>query len=333
MDRESADEVIACLGDERKLFTYYRDRYGIGLLCHLARYQPGGLPDVAHLKQSPYAGLLQKPRLRQTLAMLGGQPLNEAFLAAHDHDEAQQVFRLGLAIWGGGSCRARSRQQTSRPGCNLVLQLNFNRRHDAHYRRLGCRDGFFNYAGHPVSRQLNTLAWARIDLDWASGTALIEEIQSDWIRDVAWLAERVASKLRRGCPPDEPTKVYRLSCPLQVAEAYCRYLLTTYQAIWDEAMLWAAISFIREELGLQRIYYHSEASGRLLKRIRGNLPPRSLYSELPRRFCFEATAEFPEFLLREPRVARELRQQPGLRLFRLAAGGCGLPGDALENRL
>lgn len=320
MDRETADEVIACLGDERKIFPYYRDRYGIGLLRHLGRYRAGGeLPKIAELRQSPYAGLLQKPRLRQVLGTLGRQALSDELLAAHDHDRAAEVFRLGLATWGGGNYRARSRQQTSRPGCNLVLQLNLNRQHDGHYRRLGCRDGFFNYGGHPVSQQRNTLAWARIDLDWASGTALIEEIQSDWIRRVAWLAERVATKLSLGFRPDQRTVVSRLDCPLQVAQAYCRYLLATYQPIWDEAMLWAAISFIREELGLHRIYYHSESSGRLLKRIRGSLPPRSLYSELPRRFCFEATAEFPQFLLAEPRVAKELRRNPDLKLFRLTS--------------
>lgn len=55
-----------------------------------------------------------------------------------------------------------------------------------YYQRLGCPGSHFNYCGHPVSRQRNTLAWARLDLDLNSATALIEEIQSDWIRDVVW---------------------------------------------------------------------------------------------------------------------------------------------------
>ena len=42
MDYESAQEVIACLGDERKIFHYYRDRYSLGLLRQLARQQAGG---------------------------------------------------------------------------------------------------------------------------------------------------------------------------------------------------------------------------------------------------------------------------------------------------
>ncbi len=317
MDYESAQEVIACLGDERKIFHYYRDRYSLGLLRQLARQQAGGELPIAQLRQSPYAGLLQKPRLRPLLASLGRQALSEAHLLAHDYDPAQEAYVLGLGMWGGGTCRARSRQQTSRAGCNLVLQLNFSGRHDRHYARLGLAPGHFNYRGHPVSRERNTLAWARIDLDWASGTALIEEIQSDWIRDVAWLAERMAARLRLGTSPDAPVKFPFFNCSIQHALDYCQHTLAAYKPIWDEAMLWAAISFIRDELGLPHIYCHSEQSGQLLKRINGNLPPRSLYTDLPRRFCFTPTREFPDFLLREARVRKELKQQPELGLFRL----------------
>lgn len=316
MDNESADEVIACLGDERRIFHYYRDRYSLGLLRQLAQQAGGQLP-LNRLRQSSCAGLLQKPRLRQMLASLGKQSLSEAFIAGHDHDPQQEAFVLGIDRWGGGSYRAR-RQQTSRPGCNLVLQLNLSRRHDANYASLGCAPGLFNYRGHPVSGKRNTLAWARIDLDWASDTALIEEIQSDWIRDVAWLAERLQSKLRLGAQLDSPAKLYRLDCSIRTALDYCRQTLATYRPLWDEAMLWAAIGFIRDELGLAQIYYHSEQSGRLLKRIAGGLPPRTLYSELPRRFCFSATQAFPEFLLREPLVCKELKRHPDLSLFRLA---------------
>lgn len=314
MDNESADEVIACLGDERRIFHYYRDRYSLGLLGQLAR-QAGGQLALNQLRQSSCAGLLQKPRLRQMLASLGKQALSEAFIAGHDHDPQQEAFVLGIARWGGGSYRARRRQQTSRPGCNLVLQLNLSRRHDADYARLGCAPGLFNYRGHPVSGKRNTLAWARIDLDWASNSALIEEIQSDWIRDVAWLAERLQSKLRRGAQLDSPAKLYRLDCSIRTALDYCRQTLATYRPLWDEAMLWAAIGFIRDELGVAQIYYHSEQSGRLLKRITCGLPPRSLYAELPRRFCFKETQEFPEFLLREAQVRKELKSHPDLSLF------------------
>lgn len=317
MDYESAQEVIACLGEERKIFHYYRDRYSLGLLHHLVSRQVSGEFPLAQLRQSAYAGLLQKPRLRPLLASLGKQVLSEAVLLAHDYDPAQESFVLGLDLWGGGSYRARSRQQTSRAGCNLVLQLNFSRRHDQGYRELGCQPGLLNYRGHPVALARNTLAWARIDLDWASGTALIEEIQSDWIRRVAWLAERMNNKLCFGCRPEAPARVLGLTCSIQTTLAYCQKALSTYKPIWDEAMLWAAISFIRNELGLMHIYYHSEDSGRLFKRITGNLPPRSLYTELPRRFCFTPTPMLPEFLLNEARISKALKRHSCVEMFRL----------------
>jgi len=321
MDRQTADEVVACLVGERTLYHYYRDRYSIGLLRHLSRQ---GALSVAALKQSPYAPLLQKPRIKNVLADIGGKQLDEFQLARHDYDTDQNDFVLTLDTWGSDCKRERCRKQTSRPGYNLVLQLNFCRRHDQLFQRLGSDDSLFNYYAHPVSRRRNTLAWARLDLDWQSGTALIEEIQSDWIRHVAWLAERVASRLRAGRPPNEVTRVYGLQCSLQAARDYCDFALPRYQTIWAEAMLWAAIAFLREELGLHRIYYHSADSGRLLKRIKGNLPPRSLYSDLPRKFCFEPGVEAPEFLLRDNGVRKTLKQQPGLSFFRLARPAIGL---------
>lgn len=314
MDRQTANEVVACLVGERTLFHYYRDRYSIGLLRHLSRQQA---LSVAALKQSAYAPLLQKPRIKNVLADIGGKTLDECHLAGHDYDADQDAFVLTLDTWGSERRSEQRWKQTSRPGYNLVLQLNFCRRHDRHYQALGCADGGLNYRGHPVSRCRNTLAWARLDLDWPSGTALVEEIQSDWIRRVAWLAERVACRLQSGKKPTDEISLYGVHCSLQTARDYCHFVLTRYAAIWAEAVLWAAIAFLREELGLFRIYYHSADSGRLLKGIKGNLPPRSLYTDLPRKFCFAAGAEAPEFLLRDNAVCKTLRQQSGLSFFRL----------------
>lgn len=315
MDRQTADEVVACLVGERTLYPYYRDRYSLGLLRHLSRQGP---LSVAALKDSPYAALLHKPRVKNVLAELGGRRIEECLLAGHDYDEAQETFLLTLDTWGSQRRSERRWRQTSRPGYNLVLQLNFCARHDARYARLGCTDSRFNYYGHPVSSRRNTLAWARLDLDLASGTALIEEIQSDWIRRVAWLAERVAWRLRSGQTLDDEARLYGLHCSLRTAQEYCDFVLTRYSAIWAEAMLWAAIAFLREEIGLTRIFYHSAEGGRLLKRIQGSQPPRSLYTELPRKFCFAPTGEAPEFLLAEPEARKTLRQHPELSFFRLA---------------
>ena len=55
---------------------------------------------------------------------------------------------------------------------------------------------------------------------------------------------------------------------------------------------------------------HRPETGAALKGIEGILPPRSLYTDLPRSFCFAPVAELPEFLRprfwrRSPRAARE----------------------------
>ncbi len=316
MDRQTTEEIISCLEGTRTVLPYYRDRYSIGLLRQLSRSRRNVPLRVAALKQSRYAPLLQKPRVKTALARLGNQPLDDLFLAAHDHDPDQEHFVLTLGTWGSEQ-RAKYRvQQTSRPGLNLVLQLNLSRQHDGHYRKLGCPLSQFNYRGHPVSTQRNTLAWARIDLDWETGSALIEEIQSDWVRRIDWLAGRVDRRLAGGHAPEAPLNFWGLQCALKTARAYCAHVLERYASIWAEATLWATLQFIRDELGIHHVFYHSEPGGRLLKGIRHSAPPRSLYTDLPRRFCLMPTEDAPEFLWRDPDARSILRKHPGLSFFR-----------------
>ncbi len=61
--------------------------------------------------------------------------------------------------------------------------------------------------------------------------------------------------------------------------AMCRYyesVLSSHTDIWAEAMLTAAISFIRDELGFTTIFYHDYETGKALKHIGRRGPPRSL---------------------------------------------------------
>ncbi len=318
MDLHVAQEILACLQGERTVFPYYRDRYSIGLLRHLSQRSPSGPGfSVAALKQTPYAPLLQKPRVRTLLAGRGHGPLDAPYLALHDHDPQQSHFILNLALWGSARRSERRHRQISRPGFNLVLQLNFNTEHERRFRALGCRLSRFNYWGHPVSCLRNTLAWARLDVDLAANCALIEEIQSDWVRNVAWLEERARGKLAAGHPASASTKIYGLECSLATTLDYCVHVRTRYSALWAEAMLWAAIHFIRDELGINGVYYHSERGGQLLKGITGTAPPRSLYTDLPRRFCFTPTREVPAFLSDDKDVQRALRRHPDTHFFRL----------------
>lgn len=66
-------------------------------------------------------------------------------------------------------------------------------------------------------------------------------------------------------------------------------------------MLAAAVDFIVDELGLRRIYFHSYETGKALKRCN---PPRSLYTDIPRKFCFQNITEAP-FFLAEDRFFRK----------------------------
>lgn len=318
MDIATANEVRACLGTSRTLFHYYKDRYGIGLLRQFARESGNrvGVP-VAAIKQSRLAPLTQKPRIKSVLAQFGGSRIDEPLLALHDYDETQIPFTLTLDTWGTERLTQWRDKQTSRPGYNLVLQLNFCREHDLAYRKLGAADGLFNYGGHPVSARRNTLAWARIDFDWRDDSALIEEIQSDWVRRVAWLSGACQRRIAGNPYIFAPTRFYRLECPLATTLHYCELILNHYRDIWAEAMLWAAIDFIYNEIGIKRIFYHSVESGRLLKNIGGSLPPQSLYTDLPRKFCFEITGDVPAFILGQGRNEKKLQRHPAAKLQKL----------------
>ena len=94
------------------------------------------------------AGLLQKPIVKNALALAGDG------LLAQEHLDLQwplslETYVLTLARWGEG---AGSWEQTSRPGSNLVLQLNFSRGHDRAYDRFLKPDseGPFTCGNHPV---------------------------------------------------------------------------------------------------------------------------------------------------------------------------------------
>ena len=57
---------------------------------------------------------------------------------------------------------------------------------------------------------------------------------------------------------------------------------------------------------MRKIYYHTHASGARLKDIgHGRLPPKSVYTDLPRQFCFQEIEEGPGFV--ESACARRLR--------------------------
>ena len=335
MDRQLAEEIIACLQGERTVYHYYRDRYSIGLLSLLSRVNEAETASLHTLKNSPYAALLQKPRIKTALANLGKQTPSAAYWQAHDYDAQQEAFVLSLGTWGEERRGEWRYQQTSRPGCNLVLQMNFSGIHDREYAKLNARGEPFAYAGHPVAAHRHTLAWARIDLDLATNCALIEEIQTDWLRQVIRLESFVKRQLLAGQSLDEPIKGWhwanKLACTLRAAQNYAQFVRERY-AYWDEAMLWAALSFLSEKIGIRDIYYHTATSGQTLKHIGSRLPPRSLYTDLPRRFCFTQTTQAPIFLAQEKFYQQLIKRGQKLEFFRLVMPESSLRSESSLSR-
>ncbi len=243
---------------------------------------------MKELKQSRFAGLLNKSVVKKVAATIDGSSVNRESFESY-WPEDYEAYLLTIGQWG--SSKGWKDYQISRPGMNLVLQLNFSSKHDRQFFRWinpeGKKRPFTSYS-HPVSTDRLTLAWARIDMDLQQNEALIEEIQNDWIRNVfgwrKWLAERNNRKIKY------------TECTVKELDCYVEKGLSPHLKIWDEAMLAAAIWFLREEIGIHRIYYNTFETGRRLKHIDWSAPPRSIYTALPRKFCFEKCNDPPSFL-------------------------------------
>jgi len=306
MKQETAKEIIACLPRERTLFHYHKDRYAAWLLGEIARQGVS----IAELKRSPYARLLSRPLIKQLISAKG-----DGMLRADDFDyvwqEPSKTFMLTLDTWEG---LEPEYDQTTRSGFNLVLQLNFSNEHNGYFHRMfpeELQDDLRSW-GHPTllpgdrDFRHETLAWARIDVDLDTGEALIEEIQNDWLRYARrW---RKCLSHEKNC---EYCYVQRYARSKHHKYRVLRYLeevLSPYENLWSEAMLAATLWFIYSELGIQRIYYHEFESGARLKSIHGRKPPRSLYTQLPRQFCFQPRAEHPEFLLKDRYFKKQIRK-------------------------
>jgi hypothetical protein len=292
MDKKTLNEIIACLPQGKTLFHYFKDRYALILL---SRFITNPTP-VAQLKRTNYARLLERPVIKNILAHLGQKPVNRALLE-NVWCNPSYAFLLTVSTWDG---QQWTKQQTSRAGYNLVLQLNFSNQHEQLYRRLlkPSSESTFKCYGHPVMKRgernffRETLAWARIDLDFADDQALIEEVQSDWvpIAQISW---------RKVSPTDDylPTSIYidGLEGDTTDIKTYFTQVLKPYSQIWQEALLTATITFIRDELGIHQIFYHSYNTKTMLNNCQ---PPRDLYTQLPKKFCFQKTPEAPSFLQR-----------------------------------
>ncbi len=281
MDRSEVTEIIACLPRERTIYTYARDQYAFGLLTRLARARQ----TIRDVRNSQFAALLEKPQVKNVLSACGDGRLSEDTIKEGAGSVSAHDYLLGLTVWGDPHDRLYS--QTSRRGYNLVLQLNLNHGDMRKFATLVDYPADYNVESHPSSkvsdrRHRTTLAWARLDVSWHTDEVLVEELQSDFVRIVEWYRER-----------------HRDHAAVQ---AFCK----PFRAVWQEAMLNAVVEFIWTELGVRHIYFHDHLTGAAMKRLSGELPPRSVYTELPRKFCMNARREAPQYLMQNRSARRAL---------------------------
>jgi len=289
MKKQDAEEIIRCLPQDRTLFYYFKDRYAPLLLSKaVADNTP-----IADIKKSRFSPLLNKPVVKAVLSRLGGSVLSPNDLLS-TWDPGGKHFLLTLGTWG--TDKSDYYYQTSRRGYNLVLRLNFSNQHDQPFQKLINEQYWFNTCCHPILKTgertyfRETLAWARIDLDFGYGEALIEEIQSDWVRRAR--RSYIYAKRKVDCHKKSNCKCTDIDW-YQAVVHYYEKVFHPYTDLWSEAMLAATVEFIVDELGLRRIYFHSFETGKAVKRCS---PPRSLYTDMPRKFCFQNTDVAPAFL-------------------------------------
>lgn len=284
MNKEEINEIVECMPKGRTPFYYFKDRYAL-ILMSLAFDKPASKSDV---QNAGFGRLLDKLVVKKAMGTCGSDKVSADICNTY-WPEDYCIYMLSLGEWGSNN---RRWDQMSRAGYNLVLQLNFSSEHMDKYFELVDPEGdyLFENWSHPISRgKYRTLAWARMDICLESNEALIEEIQNDWVR--------YARSARRDADQRIESRLWYADCVShENVLKYVDEVLAPHAKLWDEAMLAATIWFLREEVGIKRIYYHTHKSGSELKRIRYRQPPRSLYTTLPRKFCFEETNECPEFL-------------------------------------
>ncbi|MDM8566840.1 hypothetical protein QUF74_14450 [Candidatus Halobeggiatoa sp. HSG11] len=289
MNQQQVNELIQILSQERMLFYYFKDYYAFLLLSYLI---DDGL-SIQEIAQTKFSRLLNKPTIKQAISYSGDGFLTREKLFSY-LSPIQECYLLTLGDWGEENDRWWS--QTSRHGKNLVLQLNFSNKHNKPYHKLiKPNEDYhpFENECHPIATEnFHTLAWSRIDISDDYEYALIEEIQNDWIRE--------AISIRNETEGDNTH-----------LDIYIDDVLKPHLKIWDEAMLASTIWLLKEEIGINKIYYHTHNSGNMLKNISENYaPPKSIYTKLPEKFCFIETENVPPFLQGKIDIYQEENKVP-----------------------
>jgi hypothetical protein len=296
MNKQQLEEMQYCLSDGKINYTYFKDKYCMFLLQHFITQSIS----VNALKKSHYAQFCNKPKVKQWLSHCGSKFIEPEMIMALWQNELHH-FTVTFGQWGGDS---PSWQQTCRKGYNLVLQLNFSKTHDRMYEKVTLENSSpFTFSGHPVSSKRNTLAWSRLDFSGDFSEVLIEEVQNDWLRR----ADRVLTQFE--IRTDE---AYFTRCGINFnADLFRKYFdtfLKPIKALWDEAILCATLEFLAKEIGVKHVYYYEHNTGATLKSLKYSVPPKSLYTKLPKKFGFKQVNHAPDFINQDRFSQKKLRR-------------------------
>lgn len=328
MKPEFQKELCALLPETIE-FPYFPEREASWLLSR----RLAGPTRIGRLRRGPEQSLLDREGVRDVVANCGDgmisperlKPLADpivALAAAEEScpDKATETaldiavgaewreFSISFGTWAGHEIDQDDWRslQISRQGGNLVLRVNFPTSFTRSYSQLFSVKRLYQYncTWHPVDQSAVTMAWARLDLEPWGQDVLVEEIQTDWLR--AFKADR--ERASRG----------RSKRHIAEREALVEYTMATYSRDWARVVMLATLQFVSRDLGARRVWFHQFAPGARLKFIRGDLPPRSLYTDLPRRFGFAKTDRAPDFLYRaRSRVLSRLRRRGAPLFWRL----------------
>jgi hypothetical protein len=271
-----------------------------------------GATKIGAIKQSRLGYLLNRPGIKQCIAALGNGYLTPEHLK-EDWTKETIVLSLTLSQWGILNAKKKhcAYYQVSRPQKSLVLQVNLGGEHDSffytYFKKKQDR-AYFSHHLHAGHARKNSLGWIRIDLNLDDGEALIEELQTDWMKAVFEMHKALNSNVHSH---------YLVEHKPYASKVYVDYMLKRYKK-WDEMLLSAAVYFLKNELGLDTIWYHTFESGRFYKMMPDySLPPRSLYTKLPQKMGFEMATEIPKILQECKELQRMNRAAKDLKFFKL----------------
>lgn len=300
-------EDLLHIYDEPMSYYYFKDRHVIDKILRLGTDQI----EVPRLKKSKYAQWLNKPILAELIRK------NHGSLSRNDLEsllpKGTNYFNITFSKWGEEARRYKKDKwyQISRAGYGLVLQLNFSMSHNHQFFKLLKPNDWgkeaFACTSHPIAEnRFITMAWSRLDIDFETGELLIEELQNDWLRNLERTYKRISSCTEEG----RSHELYwsGFSCSFSQFKTYFN-LMKSYREIWSEALLHASVQFATKELGMDTVWMHTYESGNMFKELpNSSLPPKSLYTQLPKKYGFEKTAEAPLFLKQEAGLKAYVRK-------------------------